>query len=176
MTFFLRKALKFGPFRLNLSKSGVGVSAGITGARLGVRADGQPYVYGGRHGLYYRQNLGALADDPQVERAAGAIAELLDQTSDDWLPAIRTLQSSSADDCEKKKAGETFRDMTVTIVEHLKAMGFPIRPEEDEFSHAVSEIHSDLVLRKAFPEQYEAWDATCSVADRWPRWSLSARS
>lgn len=161
MAFFLRKALKLGPLRLNLSKSGVGVSAGVTGARLGIRADGQPYVYGGRHGLYYRQNLGSLGNDPQVDRAAEAITELLDQTADDWLPAIRTLQASSAGESAKRDAGEAFHQNTKTILDHLKSLGFPIGPEEDAFSRAVSEIHSDLVLMKAFPEQYEAWDSTC---------------
>ncbi|MGI3781861.1 MAG: DUF4236 domain-containing protein, partial [Janthinobacterium lividum] len=35
MGFYLRKSLHAGPFRLNLSKSGVGVSAGVPGFRIG---------------------------------------------------------------------------------------------------------------------------------------------
>lgn len=57
MSFFVRKAFRFGPLRLNLSKSGIGVSAGIKGARLGLDSRGRPYVAGGRHGLYYREYL-----------------------------------------------------------------------------------------------------------------------
>jgi hypothetical protein len=57
MGFFIRKAFKAGPIRFNLSKSGVGVSAGVTGARLGLNKNGA-YVYGGRHGLYYRERIG----------------------------------------------------------------------------------------------------------------------
>ncbi|MCH8525044.1 MAG: DUF4236 domain-containing protein [Balneolales bacterium] len=57
MAFFLRKAFKTGPVRFNLSKGGVGISAGITGARLGLNSRGMPYVHGGRHGVYYRKNL-----------------------------------------------------------------------------------------------------------------------
>jgi len=56
MPFYLRKAFKKGPVRLNLSKSGLGLSFGITGARIGVNSRGT-YVHGGRHGLYYRKNL-----------------------------------------------------------------------------------------------------------------------
>jgi len=56
MGFFIRKAFKAGPIRFNLSKGGVGVSAGITGARLGLNRNGT-YVYGGRHGIYYREQL-----------------------------------------------------------------------------------------------------------------------
>ena len=57
MAFFLRKAFKAGPIRFNLSKGGLGLSAGITGARLGLNSRGTPYVHGGRHGVYYRKNL-----------------------------------------------------------------------------------------------------------------------
>jgi hypothetical protein len=57
MTWFLRKAFRLGPFRFNLSKSGVGVSAGVTGARIGVDARGRAYVHAGRGGLYYRKRL-----------------------------------------------------------------------------------------------------------------------
>ncbi len=43
-----------GPLRLNLSKSGLGLSGGVTGARVGLGPKG-PYVHGGRHGMYYRK-------------------------------------------------------------------------------------------------------------------------
>ena len=58
MAFFVRKALPLGPIRINVSKSGIGVSAGATGARLGVSSTGRPYVHAGRDGLYYRKSLG----------------------------------------------------------------------------------------------------------------------
>ncbi len=54
MAFYLRKHFKAGPLRLNLSKGGLGISGGITGARIGMGPKG-PYVHGGRHGLYYRK-------------------------------------------------------------------------------------------------------------------------
>ena len=57
MGFFIRKAFKAGPLRLNLSKGGIGVSGGVTGARIGLNRNGA-YVYGGRHGLYYRDRIG----------------------------------------------------------------------------------------------------------------------
>jgi hypothetical protein len=65
MSWFLRKAFKIGPFRFNLSKSGVGVSAGVTGARVGIRPDGRAYTHAGRFGLYHRQELGKLGSKPQ---------------------------------------------------------------------------------------------------------------
>lgn len=58
MATFFRKAIKVGPFRLNLSKGGVGVSGGITGLRLGMDARGKSYVHAGRHGVYHKEYLG----------------------------------------------------------------------------------------------------------------------
>ena len=56
MPFYLRKSLKLGPVRLNFSKSGMGVSAGVKGARIGVGPRGT-YIHAGRNGIYYRKTL-----------------------------------------------------------------------------------------------------------------------
>jgi hypothetical protein len=56
MAFYLRNSLRVGPIRFNLSKSGIGVSAGIRGLRLGTGPRGN-YIHMGRHGLYYRATL-----------------------------------------------------------------------------------------------------------------------
>jgi Protein of unknown function (DUF4236) len=54
--FYVRKSVKAGPFRFNLSKSGLGVSAGVPGFRVGTGPRGN-YVHMGRHGVYYRASL-----------------------------------------------------------------------------------------------------------------------
>jgi len=59
MGFFFRKSIGFGPFRLNLSKSGFGVSTGIKGARIWTGPRGT-YVQVGREGFYYRQKIGDI--------------------------------------------------------------------------------------------------------------------
>jgi hypothetical protein len=67
MGFYLRKSVSVGPLRFNLSKSGVGVSAGIRGLRFGTGPRGN-YVHMGRHGIYYRATLPsarAVASAPQ---------------------------------------------------------------------------------------------------------------
>jgi Protein of unknown function (DUF4236) len=56
MSFYIRKSLKAGPFRVNLSKSGIGLSTGIPGFRIGTGPRGN-YVHMGRHGVYYRTTL-----------------------------------------------------------------------------------------------------------------------
>ena len=72
MAWYLRKSLNFGPVRFNLSKSGVGLSAGIKGLRVGTGPKGR-YLQAGRGGLYYRRSLnGAEAEPADREAVASA--------------------------------------------------------------------------------------------------------
>jgi hypothetical protein len=71
MAFYLRKSVRLGPMRLNLSKSGLGLSGGVTGARLGVNSRGRTYVHGGRHGLYYRKHLSGKGVNTRQEEGSG---------------------------------------------------------------------------------------------------------
>ena len=57
MPFYLRKSISLGPLRLNLSKTGLGASAGVKGLRVGMNALGKKYLHAGRGGLYYRRSL-----------------------------------------------------------------------------------------------------------------------
>ena len=66
MGFYLRKAFRIGPLRLNLSRSGIGLSAGVRGARVGVGPRGS-YVHAGRDGLYYRKTLGRSGRRPRSD-------------------------------------------------------------------------------------------------------------
>lgn len=56
MGYYLRKTISVGPLRFNLSKSGIGVSAGIKGLRFGSGPRGN-YVHIGMGGLYYKKTL-----------------------------------------------------------------------------------------------------------------------
>lgn len=56
MGWSFRKSTSFGPFRLNFSKSGVGLSVGVKGARISVSRRGT-YVNLGAGGIYYRQKI-----------------------------------------------------------------------------------------------------------------------
>jgi hypothetical protein len=67
MGFYIRKYIKVGPFRFNLSKSGVGVSAGVKGLRLGAGPRGN-YVHLGRYGLYYRTTIPQSSPSPVTSR------------------------------------------------------------------------------------------------------------
>jgi hypothetical protein len=100
MGFYLRKSVKVGPFRFNLSKSGVGVSAGVRGFRVGAGPRGN-YVHMGRNGVYYRATIpsgpspsssrltpspdSGAADGVLTEIESGDIAQMTDSSSADLL-------------------------------------------------------------------------------------------
>lgn len=44
MGFFYRKSIKVGPFRINASHRGIGVSTGVPGLRVGVNNRGKRYT------------------------------------------------------------------------------------------------------------------------------------
>jgi hypothetical protein len=56
MGFYVRKSIAVGPFRFNLSGSGVSVSAGVRGLRVGTGPRGN-YVHMGLGGVYYRTTV-----------------------------------------------------------------------------------------------------------------------
>jgi hypothetical protein len=84
MGFYIRKAFNFGPLRLNLSRSGLGASFGVRGARIGIGPRGS-YVHMGRGGLYYRQtlhsDLGSSHPEPDPASLTFPSADLQEITS-----------------------------------------------------------------------------------------------
>lgn len=82
MPFYLRKSVRVGPLRFNLSKSGIGVSSGIPGLRIGTGPRGT-YVHMGRGGLYYRQTLSPRAEVARQTRL---------RRNTNWPPTIRMGQ------------------------------------------------------------------------------------
>lgn len=65
MPFYIRKSVSAGPFRFNLSKSGVGLSVGVKGFRIGTGPRGN-YVHMGAGGIYYRTTLPGIASLPSA--------------------------------------------------------------------------------------------------------------
>jgi len=99
--FYLRKSLSVGPFRFNLSKSGIGLSTGIKGFRVGTGPRGN-YVHMGRGGIYFRQTLPSLDNrpipsEPPSERPSsiefkdiesGSVSQMVDSSSAALLEEI----------------------------------------------------------------------------------------
>lgn len=95
MGIYLRKSVRVGPFRFNLSKSGIGVSAGIPGFRVGTGPRGN-YIHMGRGGLYYRKTLpkksGELPVSPVTDRN-NSESYLAPQTPDNTHDPLKEIES-----------------------------------------------------------------------------------
>ncbi len=92
MGFYIRKGFNFGPLRLNLSRSGLGASIGVKGARIGVGPRGS-YVHLGRGGLYYRQTIAPASPRERLSQDASPIGDGLQEISSS---AAETIVDSSA--------------------------------------------------------------------------------
>jgi len=111
MGFYLRKSVAVGPFRFNLSGSGVGMSVGVRGLRVGSGPHGN-YVRMGRGGVYYQQTFHSPAashvppralPSPQVpggthaplqEIASANAAQIADSSSEQLLAELRQKRAT----------------------------------------------------------------------------------
>jgi hypothetical protein len=115
--FYYRKSVSAGPFRFNLSSSGVGVSVGVKGLRFGTGPRGH-YVHAGRGGLFYRSSLGRAGQggaapakssrssegprpirsaEPNVEMIAvssASVLEMKDERYGELLEELNTKQNA----------------------------------------------------------------------------------
>jgi Protein of unknown function (DUF4236)/DnaJ domain len=102
---YFRKSVGFGPFRLNLSKSGIGYSFGVRGARIGTGPHGN-YVRLGRDGVYYQKYAGGGSrtskEATDIRSASGQAvpevdpSELLDTDAADLLKEIRDTRARTS--------------------------------------------------------------------------------
>ena len=102
MGFYLHKSVAVGPFRFNLSSSGVGMSVGVRGLRAGSGPRGN-YVRIGRGGVFYQQTLHTPAAPrslppppipdgtyaPLQEIASANAAQIADSSSEQLLAELR---------------------------------------------------------------------------------------
>src|SRR5689334_13228905 len=109
MGFYLRNSVSVGPVRFNLSKSGIGVSAGVKGFRVGAGPRGN-YVHMGRQGVYYRATLPTSAPSTSVSSTppspglppvssdaltpieSGSVAQMADASSSELLAELHAKQ------------------------------------------------------------------------------------
>src|SRR5205823_13286724 len=91
MGFFFRRSASFGPFRLNFSKSGVGASIGVKGARLTMTPRGTTYVTVGSHGFYYRETLSSPDDIRRVHPTAPTSAQPQVGPTEDTIASAASL-------------------------------------------------------------------------------------
>lgn len=136
MGFYLRKSISVGPFRFNLSKNGVGVSAGIRGLRVGSGPRGN-YVHMGAGGLYYRSTLPSGAGrriattpafwpkptsgDPPIP--ANTHAPLVDIESSDISQIVDSSSRELLDEMNAKQKRTRLRPVAIWVVGTLLVLG-----------------------------------------------------
>jgi len=96
MGFFFRKSVRLGPMRLNLSKSGVGASVGVRGARLTASSRGSTYITLGTHGFYYRQAIAKNTGSVPVQ--PGGLAMQLLESPAHAVPEYGAIPTASIEE------------------------------------------------------------------------------
>ena len=113
MGFYLRKSISVGPLRFNLSRSGIGLSAGVKGLRFGVGPRGN-YVHMGLGGLYYRATLPPSSASrvspaqpelsPQLQIPPGTHAPLEEIESEGVSQIVDSSSRELLDEINRKRA------------------------------------------------------------------------
>jgi hypothetical protein len=116
MGWYLRKSFGFGPLRVNLSKSGIGYSLGVPGARIGANSRGT-YIRMGRGGIYYQKYLQTNSAGPRTE----PVPVQPQLTSEPELAEV--IQTASAASLRDSTATELLQEITF---HHRKARIAPV--------------------------------------------------
>jgi hypothetical protein len=117
MGFYIRKGINLGPLRLNLSRSGLGMSVGVKGARVGLGPRGS-YVHLGRGGLYYRQSLGHASSTK-----ATSPVETRQQQIADSQPGLQDIASAEASTMSDASSASILQELNRV---QQKTQWFPI--------------------------------------------------
>ncbi|WP_256380974.1 DUF4236 domain-containing protein [Methylosinus sp. PW1] len=130
MPLYFRRSISAGPFRFNLSKSGIGVSVGIKGLRIGSGPRGN-YVHMGVGGIYYRASLeGSFkgresqtgSREPLVNRPAEGQSQLAEMETANLLELVPTTPQGIIDQINQKMS--LFSYWPIVIVVGLFVFGY----------------------------------------------------
>ncbi len=97
----------------------------------------------------------SVASHRKALRMVGIIEGLLEQTRDEWLPVFRESFGEHAPSSEIVQ--QNVDDSINNLAAYLKNKGFPYDKDVD-FWAAVSDIHLELMLHKAFPADWREWN------------------
>jgi uncharacterized tellurite resistance protein B-like protein len=130
--FYVRKSLKAGPFSFNLSRSGLGVSAGIPGFRVGSGPRGN-YVRMGAGGVYYQTSLSAGPHSNQSVQFPGPPPSPLPASDvvfeDQRGASVQSLTPTSSDNLVKQlNEAAARRPLTRWVVIALLVLGLITMP------------------------------------------------
>jgi hypothetical protein len=117
MGFSFRRSSSFGPFRFNFSKSGIGASVGVKGARVTLSPKGKAYITVGAGGFSYRQNLssGERASTNQPRFQPVPRADSLDEIKTADVEDLRESSKSELVESLNKRA-QMFNPAVIVLV------------------------------------------------------------
>lgn len=108
MAFYVRKSVSVGPFRFNLSKSGIGASVGVPGLRVGTGPRGN-YVHAGMGGFYYRSTLSS--PKPSLRPAAAPSGGMSIPADPPGNVVMHEIESSSVLDMVPESAASLLAEI-----------------------------------------------------------------
>ncbi|HKO54339.1 MAG TPA: DUF4236 domain-containing protein [Thermoanaerobaculia bacterium] len=184
MGFYLRQSLSLGPFRFNLSGSGVGVSVGVPGFRVGTGPRGN-YVRLGRGGVYYQHTIPAPAAPrltPRYEQGSEVALQEIESAS-----ALQIVDSSSEEllneiRAKRRKVPLTPFAIVAAVVLLSMAFGWPalvfglvaiiVARYRDKVAKTVVILYElDPAAEEAF-RRFHEWGAAAATSRR--AWHIAA--
>ncbi len=110
MGFYFRKSVNLGGLRFNFSKSGVGVSTGVKGFRIGSGPRGN-YVQMGRNGIYYKKTWG---NSKRGENKHNNTQNIKKYNQNNYMP------KSENEDLDEYSTEEICDSSSIELVEEIK--------------------------------------------------------
>jgi hypothetical protein len=105
MAFKIRKSIRVGFLKFNLSGSGIGVSAGVPGFRAGTGPQGS-YIYIGGNRVSYRQTSGRRSEAPRV--TAGEVVHV---STAPHTPEMREIESADVSQMTDSSSAELLKEL-----------------------------------------------------------------
>jgi hypothetical protein len=149
MGYFFRRSSTFGPFRLNFSKSGIGASVGVKGARLTMTPRGTTYVTVGSHGFYYRETLS--------QRRRGSSGSFTP-------PAVLPVETRTSDDIVTAEVSDLVDSSSAALIERLNERAKMFNPARILYAIAAAMSVGALATLSTVQDSQDLPDATSPLS------------
>lgn len=117
MGVYLRSSLKAGPFRFNLSRSGIGVSAGVPGFRVGTGPRGN-YVRIGAGGVSYRTTHSSRPSASRSTRTASRPIRALSPSVAPGSVAVQEISTATVEELQGSELSEFVGQLQTAASRH----------------------------------------------------------
>ena len=144
MGLFFKKSKNFGLFKLNMSKSGIGVSLGVKGLRLSAGPRGV-YLNASKDGIYYRKKLNKKSRKEKQQEECAPI-----ETCEPELEEVRVI-------CINSEQNRYNNIMLITIICGVIGVIILFCKPLYGFLIIAGCITTNRILKNKNPEKYEVY-------------------